>query len=194
MSSPQSRDHAWLPRASCDAECLRAGGSETSRRVMVALRVARRITLALLLAPALTVLAVVLPGWSKARQVYCRLLLWCLGVRITLSGGPIRNLPGVLVVSDHMSWLDILTIGAVLAVLCVALLFAFGRQAPSTNGDFVGVDPPRLDHYWPAKNNFLRGSTRWRAKRSLARCSAGPHTARITAKPRPGFRPSQLTK
>jgi 1-acyl-sn-glycerol-3-phosphate acyltransferase len=114
MSSPQSRDHAWLPRASCDAECLRASGLETSRRVIVALRVARRITLALLLAPALTVLAVVLPGWSKARQVYCRLLLWCLGVRITLSGGPIRNLPGVLVVSDHMSWLDVVTIGAVL--------------------------------------------------------------------------------
>ncbi|MDT5232357.1 MAG: hypothetical protein QOI39_2857 [Mycobacterium sp.] len=114
MSSPQSRDHAWLPRASCDAECLRASGLETSRRVIVALRVGRRITLALLLAPALTVLAVVLPGWSKARQVYCRLLLWCLGVRITLSGGPIRNLPGVLVVSDHMSWLDVVTIGAVL--------------------------------------------------------------------------------
>ena len=33
-------------------------------------------------------------------------------------------------------------IGAVLAVLCVALLFTFGRQAPSTNGDYVGVDPP----------------------------------------------------
>ncbi len=31
-----------------------------------------------------------------------------------MSGGPIRNLPGVLVVSDHMSWLDIVTIGAVL--------------------------------------------------------------------------------
>ena len=31
-----------------------------------------------------------------------------------MSGGPIRNLPGVLVVSDHMSWLDVLTIGAVL--------------------------------------------------------------------------------
>ncbi len=62
----------------------------------------------------LPLLAVVLPGWSKSRQVYGRLLLWCLGVRITLSGGPIRNLPGVLVVSDHMSWLDVVTIGAVL--------------------------------------------------------------------------------
>jgi 1-acyl-sn-glycerol-3-phosphate acyltransferase len=114
MSGPAPRDHAWLPRATCDMECLRAGGAEASRRVIVALRVARRISLTLLLAPVLPMLAVVLPGWSKSRQVYCRLLLWCLGVRITLSGGPIRNLPGVLVVSDHMSWLDVVTIGAVL--------------------------------------------------------------------------------
>lgn len=114
MSGPASRDHAWLPRATCDGECLRAGGAEASRRMIVALRVARRIGWTLLLAPALPLLAVVLPGWSKSRQVYCRLLLWCLGVRITLSGGPIRNLPGVLVVSDHMSWLDVVTIGAVL--------------------------------------------------------------------------------
>ncbi len=68
----------------------------------------------LLLAPALPLLAGVMPGWSKSRQIYCRLLLWCLGVKIAVSGGPIRNLPGVLVVSDHRSWLDILTIGAAL--------------------------------------------------------------------------------
>jgi len=114
MSGPAVRAHAWLPRASCDTDCLHAGAAHASRRVFVALRVARRITLLLLFAPALPLLAVVLPGWSKSRTIYCRLLLWCLGVRITLSGGPIRNLPGVLVVSDHMSWLDILTIGAVL--------------------------------------------------------------------------------
>ncbi|BBX48900.1 lysophospholipid acyltransferase family protein [Mycobacterium cookii] len=114
MNSPGMRAHAWLPRATCDAHCLDAGASATSQRVIVALRVARRIGLLLLFAPALPLLAVVLPGWSKARQLYCRLLLWCLGVRITLSGGPIRNLPGVLVVSDHMSWLDVLTIGATL--------------------------------------------------------------------------------
>jgi len=70
--------------------------------------------LLLLLAPALPLLAGVLPGWSKSRQIYCRMLLWCLGVKTAVAGGPIRNLPGVLVVSDHMSWLDILTIGAAL--------------------------------------------------------------------------------
>lgn len=114
MNGPALSAHAWLPRATCDAQCLHAGGSAASRRVFVTLRVARRIGLLLLLSPALPALAVVLPGWSKARKIYCRMLLWCLGVRIMLSGGPIRNLPGVLVVSDHMSWLDILTIGAVL--------------------------------------------------------------------------------
>jgi 1-acyl-sn-glycerol-3-phosphate acyltransferase len=114
MSSPNAPDHAWLPRASCDAGCLRAGGSEASRRLIVALRVTSRVSLGLLLAPALLLVAVPLPGRSQAKRVYCRLLLWCLGVRITVSGGPIRNLPGVLVVSDHMSWLDVVTIGAVL--------------------------------------------------------------------------------
>jgi 1-acyl-sn-glycerol-3-phosphate acyltransferase len=114
MSAPPSRDHAWLPRATCDTNCLRAGGYEATRRLIVALRVARRIGLLLLLSPALPLLAGVIPGWSKSRQIYCRMLLWCLGVKTAVAGGPIRNLPGVLVVSDHMSWLDILTIGAVL--------------------------------------------------------------------------------
>jgi len=114
MSTPAPRDHAWLPRATCDTDCIRAGGYHATRRLIVALRVARRLTLLVLLAPALPLLAGVIPGWSKSRQIYCRLLLWCLGVKIDVSGGPIRNLPGVLVVSDHMSWLDILTIGATL--------------------------------------------------------------------------------
>ena len=114
MSAPASRDHAWLPRATCDTDCLRAGGYEATRRLIVALRVTRRIGLLLLLAPALPLLAGVIPGWSKSRQIYCRMLLWCLGVKTAVAGGPIRNLPGVLVVSDHMSWLDILTIGAAL--------------------------------------------------------------------------------
>jgi 1-acyl-sn-glycerol-3-phosphate acyltransferase len=114
MSSPKAPDHAWLPRASCDVDCLRAGGSKASRRLIVALRVVLRVSLGLLLAPALLLVAVPLPSRSQARRSYCRLLLWCLGVRITLSGGPIRNLPGVLVVSDHMSWLDVVTIAAVL--------------------------------------------------------------------------------
>jgi 1-acyl-sn-glycerol-3-phosphate acyltransferase len=114
MSTAITRDHAWLPRASCDVACLRAGGSEASRRLIVALRVTVRVSLALLFAPALLLIAIPLPGRSRAKHIYCRMMLWCLGVRVTVSGGPIRNLPGMLVVSDHMSWLDIVTIAAVL--------------------------------------------------------------------------------
>ena len=114
MSSPSVRDHAWLPRASCDLGCLRAGGAEASRRLIVALRVTVRASLGLLFAPALLLVALPVPGRSRAKRIYCRMLLWCLGVRVTVSGGPIRNLPGMLVVSDHVSWLDIVTIAAVL--------------------------------------------------------------------------------
>jgi 1-acyl-sn-glycerol-3-phosphate acyltransferase len=114
MSSPMVPDHAWLPRASCGAACLRAGGPKASRRMIVALRVTMRISMVLLLLPVLPLLTIPLPGRPQAKRIYCRMLLWCLGVRITVSGGPIRNLPGVLVVSDHTSWLDVVTIAAVL--------------------------------------------------------------------------------
>jgi 1-acyl-sn-glycerol-3-phosphate acyltransferase len=108
------RAHAWLPRATCSTGCLNAGGSEVSRRIVVALRVTLRVSVGLLSAPALLLITLPIPGRSPARRLYCRLLLWSLGVRIALSGGPLRNLSGVLVVSDHMSWLDVVTIAAVL--------------------------------------------------------------------------------
>jgi 1-acyl-sn-glycerol-3-phosphate acyltransferase len=109
-----SVEHPWLPRATCDDRCIRAGGEQASRPLIVALRTALRSTLALMLVPAIPLLAVPLPGRSHVQRAYCRLMLRCLGVRITVSGGPIRNLRGVLVVSGHVSWVDIFAIGAVL--------------------------------------------------------------------------------
>ena len=70
--------------------------------------------LALLLTPGVPLVAVPLPGRTRVQRVYCRLVLRCLGVRITVSGSPIRNLRGVLVVSGHMSWLDVFAIGSLL--------------------------------------------------------------------------------
>lgn len=109
-----SASHAWLPKASCDETCVSAGAAQASAPMLVALRVTLRIMLALMLMPALPLLAVPMPGRSHIQRGYCRLVLRSLGVRITVSGGPIRNLRGVLVVSGHVSWVDVFAIGAVL--------------------------------------------------------------------------------
>jgi len=113
-------EHAWLPRATCDDSCVRAGGDQPGRPALATLRAVRRITCALLLLPLLPLLALPLPGRRRVQRLYCRALLVCLGVRITLSGGPIRNLRGVLVVSGHVSWVDIFAIGSVLPGAFVA--------------------------------------------------------------------------
>jgi 1-acyl-sn-glycerol-3-phosphate acyltransferase len=113
MSSHDLSEHPWLPRASCGAHCIGVDAN-ASRRSIVALRTTGRVCCALLLFAAVPMLAVPLPGRSRIQRVYCRLMLRCLGVRITVSGGPIRNLSGVLVVSGHVSWVDIFVIGSVL--------------------------------------------------------------------------------
>jgi 1-acyl-sn-glycerol-3-phosphate acyltransferase len=112
--------HAWLPHASCDANCVRVEPAGALGRLLRAWRATYRSLLALMLLPGMPMLAVPLPGQSRVQRMYCRFMLRCLGVRITKSGGPIRNLPGVLVVSPHMSWVDVLVIGAVLPGTFVA--------------------------------------------------------------------------
>lgn len=107
-------EHAWLPKASCDASCIRVDSVHISRPIVVVLRTTVRLIMTMLLLPALPLLAVPLPGKSRIQRLYCRLMLRCLGVRITVSGGPIRNLSGVLVVAGHVSWVDIFAIGAVM--------------------------------------------------------------------------------
>ena len=105
-------EHAWVPRATCDASCVHP--AVAGQRVVVAWRVAVRATFAVLMLSATPILAIPMPGRSHIQRGYCRMMLRCLGVRITVSGGPIRNLRGVLVVSGHVSWVDIFAIGAVM--------------------------------------------------------------------------------
>jgi 1-acyl-sn-glycerol-3-phosphate acyltransferase len=105
-------DNPWVPRASCDASCVQE--ASTGQAMVVAWRVAVRATFAVLLLSALPLLAIPMPGRSHVQRSYCRMMLRCVGVRITVSGGPIRNLRGVLVVSGHVSWVDIFAIGAVM--------------------------------------------------------------------------------
>jgi 1-acyl-sn-glycerol-3-phosphate acyltransferase len=114
VKTPQTAQHAWLPQASCDADCMQAGAAAAGQPVVVALRIALRAMLAVLLLSAAPLLAVPMPGRSHLQRGYCRMMLRSLGVRIRVSGGPIRNLSGVLVVSGHVSWVDIFSIGAVM--------------------------------------------------------------------------------
>lgn len=107
-------EHSWLQRATCDAGCVHAGADSPGRRWLVMVRTAARVVAALLLFSGIWMLAIPMPGRSHLQRGYCRLMLRSLGVRMSVSGGPIRNLRGVLVVSGHVSWLDIFAIGTVL--------------------------------------------------------------------------------
>src|ERR1700744_392417 len=141
MSSLAGTGHSWLPRASCDAGCVSCGDAVTSRRLLVTLRVSLRIMLALLLAPGLPLLAVPLPGRTRVQRIYCRLVLRCFGIRISWSGSVHRNLRGVLVVGNTMSWLDVFTIGAVLPGSFVARADMFTGAATGIVARLLRIIP-----------------------------------------------------
>ncbi|OBK51495.1 1-acyl-sn-glycerol-3-phosphate acyltransferase [Mycobacterium sp. 1081908.1] len=122
MNTPGA--HAWLPRATCDSSCVRVGPAPARWRVV--LRVTLRVLLALLLALVVPLALVPLPGRARVQRFCCRVVLRCFGVRMSVSGSPIRNLRGVLVVSPHMSWLDVFAIGSVLPGSFVARADLFG--------------------------------------------------------------------
>ncbi|MGI9125078.1 MAG: lysophospholipid acyltransferase family protein [Mycobacterium sp.] len=107
-------DHAWLPKTSCDEACVQSGLGDPVHRALGVIRSARRLLVGAVVFTTLPLLAVPLLGHLHVKRFYCRLVLRCLGVRITLSGGPIRNLRGMLVVSNHVSWVDVFAIGAVM--------------------------------------------------------------------------------
>ena len=113
-------DHSWFPRTSCTEDCVRSGLGQPENPAVAAFRAARRITLTLLVLMALPFLALPVPGHLGVKRFYCRVVLRCLGIRITLSGDPIRNLRGILVVANHVSWVDVFAVGAVLPGAFVA--------------------------------------------------------------------------
>lgn len=107
--------HPWLPRTSCTAECVRAGLGPTGHPAVDAIRTVRRICAAsVFLIAVLPLLALPLPGRRQAQRLFCRTVLSVLGIRVEVSGDPVRNLPGMLVVSNHISWVDVFAIGTVL--------------------------------------------------------------------------------
>ncbi|MCB9410993.1 lysophospholipid acyltransferase family protein [Mycolicibacterium sp.] len=146
----QGRGHPWLPETTCDHHCVLSGLGEPGHLALETLRCALRITTAALVLMALPLLAIPLPGHLRIKRLYCRAMLSALGIRITLSGGPIRNLRGMLVVSNHVSWVDVFTVGAVLPGTFVAradlidwpavgLAARLARIIPIDRGDLRGL-------------------------------------------------------
>jgi 1-acyl-sn-glycerol-3-phosphate acyltransferase len=118
--------HAWAPFSPCTPECLPA---RDSLPTVGDVRVAARLTgLLAVLAVSAVAAALVLPLLGRRRtpvqRGLFRLLLWTVGVRIRFEGG-LREIgagagTGVLVVANHLSWLDILVLGAVAPMRMVA--------------------------------------------------------------------------
>lgn len=59
------------------------------------------------------------PGRDRMNGVWSRLLMWLCGVRVLSSGRPILDGP-VLLVSNHVSWIDIFAMNSVRAVAFIA--------------------------------------------------------------------------
>ncbi|MDP1731804.1 MAG: lysophospholipid acyltransferase family protein [Devosia sp.] len=60
-----------------------------------------------------------LPGWNGIPKVFHKIAAAFLGLRVTVAGKPVENRP-VLIVSNHISWTDIIAIGSVADVTFVA--------------------------------------------------------------------------
>jgi len=77
----------------------------------VLLRIIAFCSLTILAAPVQFIFLMVFPIGARWLPVfYFRILLWCFGVRVVLHGD--RPSDQTLIVSNHISWLDILVLGA----------------------------------------------------------------------------------
>ncbi len=110
-----STEHAWKPSSPCGSCCLPK--RETVSRVG-RLRQALRLTCAVVVLLLGIVLAAALPlmrgstGRTLVRSWF-RGLLWAFGVRVVLDRWWTRTGRGVLVVTNHVSWLDVVALQAV---------------------------------------------------------------------------------
>jgi 1-acyl-sn-glycerol-3-phosphate acyltransferase len=110
----QDQPHAWFPRSPCGPGCL-AGHEPSVSRPLRWLRLLAVVLVVLLAVSALPLLALV---GRRAREVAARLVfrlvLVAVGVRLRVFGAglTVRG-RGVLVVHNHISWLDVVAVSAV---------------------------------------------------------------------------------
>lgn len=141
----------WLPRSPCDEDCLPLPGDAPSvgpLRLMVRLAAAGVVVLASL--GIVAVRPVLRPGVrDRLTRQWFRILLAALGVRLLARAGAQFAPPGtgVLVVTDHVSWLDVVALNAVQPCRMVAKREVhrwqlIGRLAAAS--DTIFIDRERL--------------------------------------------------
>ncbi|MCA1278758.1 1-acyl-sn-glycerol-3-phosphate acyltransferase [Saccharopolyspora sp. 7B] len=104
--------HPWFPDSPCGPGCLPGPGSPRAGTHLVVLRLSRAVAL-LLLGVALAVVFALLRGSLRTALVraWFRALLRAFGVRFVVRGE--LGSSGCLVVTDHVSWLDVVALMAV---------------------------------------------------------------------------------
>ncbi len=114
--------HAWMPTSPCGDGCVSGTAAEVSK-----LRQTWRAVTAVtaILCGALIALALLLPGKQResAIRMWFHAVLRAFGVRLEVHGArKFQEIPkrGVLVASNHVSWLDELAIDAVQPIKLVA--------------------------------------------------------------------------
>ncbi|NIH81999.1 lysophospholipid acyltransferase family protein [Amycolatopsis viridis] len=138
--------HAWMPASPCGAGCLTPGAPAVGgpRRV---LRFAAAISVVLLAFAALPVLFVPRLREPVARLVF-RGVLWAFGVRLVVRGERLDGSGrGALVVNNHISWLDVVAIGAVRPMRALAKQEIAGWPVLGTlvaRGGSIFLDRERL--------------------------------------------------
>lgn len=107
--------HAWFPASPCGPGCLRG-------REPVAGRFRRALRLTALTGVLLTALVCAPLAGERGARLVCRSVLRAMGVRLEVSGGDglAGRGRGALVVTNHVSWLDVVAVNAVRPMRAVA--------------------------------------------------------------------------
>ncbi|GAA1304151.1 lysophospholipid acyltransferase family protein [Pseudonocardia xinjiangensis] len=123
LPHPAQQAAGWAPSSPCGPGCLQDDDRDAASRLRMASRLARLVGVLLAAVLVGAVLAVPLlrgPVRGHALRVGCRAALRAVGVRLRVNGGFSTGRAGVLVVANHLSWIDVLAMGAVQPVRMLA--------------------------------------------------------------------------
>ena len=106
---PRAEWTGWVPASPCGPDCLPAGSGKTASPPVVAWRMAALVAVLL----GTLVMAPFVPASARVRwlRACCAAALRASGVRLRVTGALERD--GVLLVSNHLSWIEILAVGAI---------------------------------------------------------------------------------